>query len=650
MLAKLGIETVADLVTYYPREYLSLRLVPVGRLAEVDGETVVVRGKIISPPVIDRRRPKMTLLKCQLADGSGSVQCVWFNQPYLQRQLTRGRLITVTGRYSARYRTLAVDKLDLAGNEPPGIEPIYRLTEGLSNAAMRTIVANALKGYQAEDLLPQPFRSRYRLMELGQALQAVHCPQNCQQLEQGRYRLKFEELFLYQLTFRYWRQLRRAGQGHAHKHLPSPKQLEEIFGFKLTPDQIQAMEEIGADMAKPAPMHRLLQGDVGSGKTAVAAYALLCAGLNGCKGVLMAPTEILARQHYHTLKPVADYHSLPLVLFTGGVTTARRSEILERLGGPGELLVVGTHALFQQKVQIEQLSLVVTDEQHRFGVQQRLALASKGANPDVLAMSATPIPRTLAMSMYGDLDITTLKAKPPGRLAVKTCIVANSRRGKVLEFITSQLAHGNCGYIVCPLIEQSNNIDAFSVDEYHSMLQRELPSWVKIEVLHGRMDSEAKEQAMERLKQRQAHLLLATTVVEVGVDVPGATFIVIENSERYGLAQLHQLRGRVGRSGHQGWCFLMSPPAEISRLRVLERSNDGFEIAQADLELRGPGQYLGVRQHGLNEMKIASPWRDTRIVEKARQAVDEVLPQLTVDETWQPIQRLVVKNIEKLKS
>lgn len=650
MLARLGIDTVEQLVSFYPREYNYPKRVSVRSLPNLEGETVVVRGQISSVPVVDRRRPKMSLLKCMLTDATGTVQCVWFNQPYLRQKLVRGKTVTVKGRYSRRYQTLAVEQQDLTAGVPPAIEPVYPLTEGLSNTALRTIIANALADYRANDRLPRSFRRRYGLIDLQQALLAVHCPGSGEELEQGLYRLKFEELFIYQLTFRYWRQLKLAGYGIAHCHHPPLHRLEAAFGFSLTPDQVQAIEQIGADMSKPAPMHRLLQGDVGSGKTAVAAYALVCSALSGRKGVMMAPTEILARQHYQTLKPLATQFSLPLVLLTGTISPARRRELLKLIAQPGGMIVVGTHAVFQADVKINQQSLVVTDEQHRFGVRQRLALVNKGINPDVLVMSATPIPRTLAMSIYGDLDITALKTKPPGRREVLTRIVPNSRRRDVLDFITKQMAAGNCGYIVCPLIEQSEAIEAVSVDEYYAMLLRELPEWVNMEMLHGRMDSAAKERAIRQLRDGEIQLLVATTVVEVGVDVPAATFIVVENSERYGLAQLHQLRGRVGRSGHQAWCFLISPPAEISRLRVMAETNDGFKIAQADLEQRGAGQYLGVRQHGFNEFKIANPWQDRKILEIARQAVEEVLPNLSAEDSWQPVHHLVMKNIDKIKS
>ncbi len=649
MLSRLGIESIEDLISYYPREYHAPEFVSIQQLPEKEGQPVVIRGKVATTPMLDRR-PGLTMLKIALSDQTGSVTCVWFNQPYLQQRLKRGRPVTLTGRYSSRFASFNVEQQDLDGNVPPKIQPRYPLTEGLTNRAMERIMVNALKTYQAPELLPEQFRQQHQLWEVNRALQAVHLPENEQQLEQGLRRLKFEELFVYQLTFRRWRQIKKSTRGHQHQQQPALKRLEAVLGFSMTDDQCRAIEEITRDMASPWPMNRLLQGDVGSGKTAVAAYGLLVAALSGWKGVLMAPTEILARQHLQTLTPVAAEFDVPVALMTGSLGQKQRAEVAEKIGKPGGMIVVGTHATFQQDVHFQDLSLVITDEQHRFGVQQRLALAAKGSNADVLIMSATPIPRTLAMSVYGDLDITTLQHKPIGRREVKTKIVEESQRRQVFDFITDKMQQGGAGYIVCPLIEQSEKIIAASVEEYQQLLHKHLPSWVGIEVVHGRMDAESKEQAVQRIRSGQSQLMLATTVVEVGVDIPSANFIVIENSERYGLAQLHQLRGRVGRSGQQSWCFLISPPGEVERLKVLERTTDGFEIARADLELRGPGQYLGVRQHGLNEFKVAEPWRDGEILDQSRRAAEEVLPVLATQPQWRKIEEIVTANIATLKS
>lgn len=647
-LARLGIFTCQDLVQHYPREYSRRQRVHISRLPEFPGETVIISGKIAGTPKEFRRR--VHILNVTIADSTGFMRCTWFNQGYLKDKLLPGQLITVAGKYSPDYGgNIVVEEYSLQGTLAE-IQPLYNLTEGISNQVLAKIIGQALAEYQEDELFPADFRQKYQLMSAPDALATLHFPDNQQELDKALYTGKFSELFLYQLSFLYWRQAKMQLQGYAHKEIPGLLQeLESGFGFKFYDDQVKAIKEIGQDMQRSVPMNRLLQGDVGSGKTAVAAYALFTSALNGYKAVLMVPTEIVARQHYDSLKQVAEGHEFKLHLLTGSTKKVQRELIHANLLGDGGVILVGTHAVFQTDVQIEELALVVTDEQHRFGVQQRLALSEKGNNPHVLAMSATPIPRTLAMTLYGDLDISTIAHKPPGRKDIKTKIVAAKERQKVFEFLRREMAKGNSGYIICPLIEESEEISALSLQAYEDILAAGLPG-CKYGVLHGRLTGAEKDKIIADLKNGSLHFLLATTVVEVGVDIGNATFIVIENSERYGLAQLHQLRGRVGRRDLQSYCFLMAEGQETERLKILEQTNDGFAVAMADMQIRGSGQFLGQRQHGLNEFKLADVVRDGTIAQLSRMAALEVLEHVDTDPAWQRVDLQIKAKIANLKS
>jgi ATP-dependent DNA helicase RecG len=648
-LARLGIFTVTDLAHHYPRGYQKRNLVAINRLWGQPGEMVMVRGAIIDAPS-ERGNRNVKVLSATIADGTGHVRCTWFNQSYLKGKLRLGQKIMVAGKFTPQYRNIVVEEFSLDG-ELPEIQAQYNLTEGISNSVMAALIRRALEEYREEELFPLFFRERYALLHEKKALAEIHCPQSSETLKQARYTLKFRELFLYQLSFIYWRRLRRQVQTFALK--PRPEllaRLEATWGFKFTADQARATAEIQADLGQEQPMNRLLQGDVGSGKTAVAGHALFTCALNGYKAVLMAPTEVVASQHFSTLEPAARSLNVSLRLLTGSSKKREREELDEVLQDRGGLILVGTHAVFQDRVQIRDLALVVTDEQHRFGVGQRFSLAQKGDSPHVLVMSATPIPRTLAMSLYGDLDVSTLRTKPGGRKPVKTYVVHSSRRQKVLDFISREMVRGNVGYIICPLIEESDKVSALSLAEYQEILTRGLPDWCRYGVLHGRMSGAEKEAMVQSLKEGKIHLLLATTVVEVGVDVGNATFIVVENSERFGLAQLHQLRGRVGRRQNQGYCFLLTDGQETERLKILEESNDGMAVAMADLKLRGSGQFLGQRQHGLNEFRLADVLRDGQIAKVSRAAAQEVCSQLENEPDWRKVYDLVMTNIGNLKS
>lgn len=647
-MAKLGILTVADLLHHYPREYQRRNLVPISRLPELSGQTVLIQGRIMGTP--QTRGRKVRLLTATIGDKTGYVRSTWFNQDYLKAKLQPGQSLMLAGKYSSEYRNFVVAEFNLEG-ELPEIQPQYSLTEGILNSTIMSMVQQALPKYSGGELFSPEFRTKYKLLSDCETLAEIHCPSTWDLLGAAQYTIKFKELFLYQLSFIYWRQLKEQAETFSHRPCPSLLgSLQAILGFKFTADQVRAVAEIEADLKLIRPMNRLLQGDVGSGKTAVAIHALFTCALNGYKAVLMVPTEIVASQHYTTLQVVADALKLPLYLLTGSTKKPQRDEIEAKLQEQCGLVLVGTHAVFQDRVEIRDLALAVTDEQHRFGVGQRFALADKGDNPHVLVMSATPIPRTLAMTIYGDLDISTLQDKPGGRKKVKTYVVHSSRRQKVLDFIAKQMTQGYVGYIVCPLIEDSDKVDALSLEKYQAILAQGLPAWCKYGILHGRMSGTEKQLVLDSFREGKTQLLLATTVVEVGVDVGNATFIVIENSERFGLAQLHQLRGRVGRRENQSYCFLLTEGQETERLKILENSDDGMAVAMADLTLRGSGQFLGQRQHGLNEFRLADLIRDREIAKIARVAAMEVGSILETEPDWQKVYEQVLLNIGNLKS
>lgn len=646
-LAKLGIHNVGDLVHHYPRTYLNRPRVKINQLANYPDDSVIVAGKIISAPNETRR--KVNLLTAVLADETGYVRCVWFNQSYLKAKLLQGVYLEAAGKYSREYGNIVVEDFKIE-DELAGILPQYSLTEGISNQVMANLVARALSEYYETELFPDFFRSKYNLLSARDLLGKVHYPKNFDHIRLAQYSIKFTELFLYQLSFLYWRSLRQNQRGYMLSGQETLREeLETVFGFRYTPDQGRAISEIEQDLSKPVPMNRLLQGDVGSGKTAVAAHALFTCALNGYKAVIMVPTEVVAQQHFETVKQAAEVLSVPVHLLTGSTKKSQRNQIYSTLAAPGPAILVGTHAVFQEKVQIADLALVITDEQHRFGVGQRLALTEKGMNPHVLVMSATPIPRTLAMTLYGDLDVSTINNKPGGRKLIKTYVVSSSRRKKVFDFISQEMEAGNTGYIICPLIEESESISAQSLDRYQEVLRHNLPQWCRFGLLHGRMSAREKEETISALKNREIHFLLATTVIEVGIDIGNATFIVIENSERFGLAQLHQLRGRVGRREKQSYCFLLTDGQDRKRLEILERTNDGFAVAQEDMRIRGSGQFLGQRQHGINEFKLADIIRDADIARQSRKAATEVLSWLNED-CWSQVKNIVLEKVMNLKS
>ena len=637
-LERLGVRTIRDLLYLFPRRYVDFRaLKPIHRLRV--GEEVTVIGEVME---IGSKQTGngLTVIKALLTDGSGVIECTWFNQPYLLDRIQRGQFIVVSGRvdeFLGRpvFRSPEWEPADRELLHTARIVPIYPLTEGLTQRLMRTILKRVVDYWadRVEDPIPAWIREAYGFPDLPTALKQVHFPEDWGPLEQARRRLAFDEVFYLQIGLLELRRRWRSVPGRALSF--DEAALERAIAalpFSLTNAQRRALAQILDDLRSGVPMNRLLQGEVGSGKTVVAALAAYAVFLAGAQSALMAPTEILAEQHYRNLIALAerwaaaDLPTPTIRRLTSGVTGVERAQIYGELAEGTCHLVVGTHALIQEEVTFRDLAFVIIDEQQRFGVLQRAALRGKGYNPHVLVMTATPIPRTLALTLYGDLDLSVLDEMPPGRQPVLTRWLMPDERERAYAFIRRQVEQGHQAYIVCPLVEGSDKIEAKAAVEEYERLQREVFPDLKLGLLHGRMKPEEKEAVMRAFAQGELHILVATPVVEVGVDVPNATVILIEGADRFGLAQLHQFRGRVGRGPYPSYCLLLAEsPSEaaIARLRAIETIYDGFQLAQKDLELRGPGDFLGTRQSGFPELRLAD-LTDLRLLEIAREAAEHL--------------------------
>ncbi|MCG0276908.1 MAG: ATP-dependent DNA helicase RecG [Thermanaeromonas sp.] len=629
-LAHLGIRTTGDLLYHFPRRYEDRRqLKPLTQL--VPGETVTVRVMVVGWEQRDIR-PNLVLVRAEISDGQHRGYALWFNQPYIKRRLPPGSLVLLTGKVSRRsiFPEIQVEEYELVDNEGSSLNtgylvPFYPSTAGLTQQWFRKVIFQALSEClpSVEETLPLKWREKYRLVPLSKALKDIHFPADEEALRQARRRLVYEELLIWELALALHTHKRRMiapGIAHSRDNTLVERFLRNL-PFSLTKAQERVIQEIFADMEAPRPMARLLQGDVGSGKTIVAAAALLKAATGGWQGALMVPTEVLAEQHFLTFKRLLAPLSLPVALLTGSTSRKDREKILIGLEDGYIPIVIGTHALIQQDVNFKALGLAVIDEQHRFGVSQRAELSSKGLLPDVLVMTATPIPRTLALVAYGDLDVSLLDELPPGRKPVLTYILYESQRQQAYRLIAREVLAGRQAYVVCPLIEESDALEAAAATAKAQELQTEVFPDFRIGLLHGRMRPTEKEEIMERFRQGEIQILVTTTVIEVGVDVPNATVMMIEGAERYGLAQLHQLRGRIARSHHQAYCFLVTKSNDKEtrrRLKVLVENHDGFAIAEADLQLRGPGELFGTRQHGWPEFRLAEFPRDLKALEQAR--------------------------------
>ncbi len=629
LFRKLGVDTVGALLRYYPRSYEDWsRPVPIAEAPY--GQPCCIKAAVAGPVSESRIRKGMTLYKFRVCDGLSVMQVTLFNNKYAPQILKEGEEFLFFGKVAGTFtrREMSAPLFEPA-SRGARIRPVYGQTEGLSSRLIETAVKNAflLLPEHTGDSIPDWVRAEYALCPLRDALKEVHFPTDMSRLGEARKRLMLEELLILQLGLMSLKGRNRA-ENSMRLHITPVQDFYSFLPFTPTGAQKRAIQECLMDMANgKSPMNRLIQGDVGSGKTAVAAALCYCVVQNQMQAAFMAPTEILAEQHYRSFSSLLQGTGIQAALLTGSTKAAKRREILAGLENGEISLVIGTHALLSDGVAFCRLGLVITDEQHRFGVAQRAALASKGRNPHLLVMSATPIPRTLALMIYGDLDVSLLNELPPGRQPVDTFWVDSSKRQRAFRFLQRHIDEGRQAYVVCPLVEE-NDSDMASAQEYARRLREEDFAGYTIGLLHGKMKAAEKEQVMADFAEGRLQILVSTTVIEVGVDVPNAAIMLIENAERFGLSQLHQLRGRVGRGSHKSYCILISDAQNEEakrRLSVMCRTNDGFRIADEDLKLRGPGDFFGSRQHGLPDLKIANLLTDVKFVARVQDTARKLL-------------------------
>lgn len=634
LFEKLGVFTVGDLLEYYPRDYHTYGPpVPIG---ELKLDMAGAAAGILRQTASVRRFQSTQVITASLRDETGTLQLTWFNMPFLRNTLQAGTYHIFYGKVVKKNNRLTMEQPEIFTREGyqammENMQPVYGQTKGLGNKAITKAVAQALDGRQMEkEYLPAYIRKKYELAEYNYAIQHIHFPENRQELLFARKRLVFDEFFLFILAVRRLKEKRGQHRGrYVMKKTPQVRELVEKLPYELTNAQKKVLSEVESDLTGGLAMNRLVQGDVGSGKTIIAVLALLMAAYNGFQGAIMAPTEVLARQHYESMKELFEEYGIDKVpvLVTGSMTAKEKRMAYEKIKSHEADIIVGTHALIQDKVIYDNLALVITDEQHRFGVGQREMLGNKGQEPHVMVMSATPIPRTLAIILYGDLDISVIDELPSNRLPVKNCVVNTGYRKNAYHFIGNQIKEGRQAYVICPMVEASEMMEAENVLDYTKTLRSELPG-VEIQYLHGKMKPKEKNQIMEDFAAGVIQVLVSTTVVEVGVNVPNATVMMIENAERFGLAQLHQLRGRVGRGKYQSYCVMVNcgdQEGTQERLDILNRSNDGFYIASEDLKLRGPGDIFGLRQSGDMEFKLADIFTDANILKNVSEEVNLLL-------------------------
>ncbi len=632
---KLNIHTVEELLHFYPRDYQSFEE-PRALTEYAPGELATISGTIESS-IATRRAGFKSVTVFTIGCEGGTVSVTYFNMPYLSKSLRKGQRAIFVGTLRQKGSRYAIDQPKMYRPEEYAsllntLQPIYPTTKGLSSHAISKAVKQALAlDHPSTEYLPEEIRERYHFPLYRFCMEQMHFPSDKETLLKARERLVFDEFFLFILLIRSFREKgQEIANGFPMLEVAESERLIEALPYRLTGAQQKVWQEIKADLTSDHTMNRLIQGDVGSGKTILAFLSLLMCVANGYQGALMAPTEVLAHQHYENLCQLREQYHLPIhpVLLTGSVTAAARRDIYGKIESGEADIVIGTHALIQDKVSYHRLALVITDEQHRFGVRQRAAFAEKGSQVHVLVMSATPIPRTLAIILYGDLHISVLDELPADRLPIKNCVVNTSYREKAYRFMEKEILAGRQVYVICPMVEENEELDLEDVLTYTEKLKAVMPREIRIAYLHGRMKPADKNRIMEEFASHQIDILVSTTVIEVGVNVPNATVMMVENAERFGLAQLHQLRGRVGRGKEQSYCIFISQsdrPEIMKRLQILNESNDGFYIAGQDLKLRGPGDMFGIRQSGDLHFQIGDIYQDAALLQKASEEADRLL-------------------------
>ena len=636
LFQKIGITTAEELLRYYPRTY-DIYEEPVEIASAEEDKTVSIRATITTGIYINQIR-NLQVLTTTVADASGRLPVAWFNAPYLRGTLKKGSVFILRGKIIRKKGRPQMEHPEIftpAAYEEiiHSMQPVYGLTKGLSNKMITKLVHQILDTRPLHgEYLPEEIRERYQLADANYAIRTVHFPKNMQELLTARKRLVFDEFLLFVLAIQLLKEkTEEAPNTFPMKPVWTTEEIIEGLPYDLTGAQKNVWHEIERDLSGHKLMSRLVQGDVGSGKTVIAFLAMVLSAENGFQSALMVLTEVLANQHYEGFLRLMEEQNIASchpVLLTGSTTARQKREIYQKIADGEVNVIIGTHALIQEKVEYKNLGLVITDEQHRFGVRQREALTTRGNPPHVLVMSATPIPRTLAIILYGDLDISIIDELPAKRLPIKNCVVGTSYRPKAYSFIEKQVQMGRQAYVICPMVEESEGLEAENVTDYARKLQEVLPGEIKVEILHGKMKPKEKNRIMEAFASGEIQVLVSTTVVEVGVNVPNATVMMVENAERFGLAQLHQLRGRVGRGEHQSYCIFIQGNNEENtskRLKILNESNDGFYIAGEDLKLRGPGDLFGIRQSGLMEFKIGDIYNDAGILKNASEAAGEIL-------------------------